>query len=160
MIKENIKSMLNKGATLDDIVIGILDILHETTSGKDNHAALSEFIASTINKLNGQIAHIKEQHQMGVHMDFEQPENEPVFPVQANADLDFSELEQEIISLELEEALIEEMEVIDREGRNNSKDVNKRAEFIATLHGIYDGFDIKGKPENSTFALYTSTAIN
>jgi hypothetical protein len=160
MLKENIKGMLNKGASLDEIIIAIIDILDEATNIKDGRNLACEFISSTIHKLNEQALLIKEQHQLGVHMDTASHESDEQLSVTANAGIDFYALEREIEALELHDDIIAEMEVLVREKRNGLLDANELSDYFVNLHSIYDGFDIEGRPENATFALYISTSIN
>jgi hypothetical protein len=162
MIKEQLKKMLDNGAKLDDIIIALIETLDEVINVENRRLVKCQFISSAINKLNEQVNLIKEQHQMGVHIDIdnETPDNDLVSLIQADADTDFNELEREIETLGLEDDIQLELEVIAQEEKNGSADVNSRSEFISNLSSVYEGFEIDGRPENATFALYTSTTIN
>jgi DNA-directed RNA polymerase specialized sigma24 family protein len=162
MIKEQIRELLENGADVDDLVVSLIEALHEAIEFKTDNTLKKEPIVITINQLREQIRLLVEQNELNVNIDSEHPETEKDsdMPENASAQQDFAVLEEQITSLEIDDELKQELEIIEQERRNGSKEVNERSEFIRTLHNVYDGFDIDKQPEGKTLALLVSTTFN
>jgi|GEM_PF-2077552 hypothetical protein len=160
MVKQQIRELLESGADVDELTLSLIEALHETLEFKTDNKIKKEPVVMTINQLRQQVVLLMEQKDLNVGIESEEPTNETALPQNASADDDFVSLAEQVSSLEITEEVNEELEILEREARNGSQDVNQRNDFIRELHSIYDGFDLEKQPEGKTFALIVSTTRN
>ena len=168
MVKNKIQSMIEEGKSIDDIIISLVKTLNEAISFKLDNNVKSDNIELALSNLIREVNLISEQHSMGVHIEYTpqedpQPSEEPLFPSLEGKLVEFFDDNKNDLTDEFEdfeEELEHEIRAVEMEERNGSKAVNERVHFLSGLNSVYDGFDIEGRPENATFALYVSTVIN